>query len=51
MACPYHRQVDQKANISGLNGYCDAEEMWRLRVRLLKKHGIATPRTTSRVQS
>ncbi len=32
MACPYHRQVDQKAKVSGLNGYCDAEEIWRLRV-------------------
>ena len=32
MACPYHRQVDRNAQVSGLNGYCDAEEVWRLRI-------------------
>jgi hypothetical protein len=32
MACPYHRQVDQKTNGSGLNSYCDGEELWRLHV-------------------
>jgi hypothetical protein len=29
MACPSPRQVDRKAHISGLNDYCDAEEVWR----------------------
>jgi hypothetical protein len=32
MACPYHRRVDRNAKVLGLNGYCDAEELWRLRV-------------------
>lgn len=32
MACPYHRQVGQSTNVSGLNSNCDAEEIWRLRV-------------------
>jgi hypothetical protein len=32
MACPFHRQVDPKDHASGRNGYCDAEELWRLRV-------------------
>ena len=30
MPCPYHRQVDGNAQVSGLNGYCDAEEVWGL---------------------
>ena len=32
MACPYHRQVDQTTTVAILNGYCDGEELWRLRV-------------------
>lgn len=32
MTCPYHRQVDHKTDVSNLYGYCDGEELWRLRV-------------------
>ncbi len=32
MACPYYRRLTQGAHHHGVNGYCEAEETWRLRV-------------------
>jgi len=35
MVCPYYRAIKINAHSSGINGYCEAETTWRLRVATL----------------
>jgi hypothetical protein len=39
MECPYYRRLKPDIHTHGVNGYCEAEDTWRLRVPSLFEEG------------
>jgi hypothetical protein len=39
MGCPYYRRLEPNVHTHGVNGYCEAEDTWRIRVPSLFEEG------------